>query len=1029
MLAANLLFAESFESGVDSNHWSNRWVEDGQDAWYRSSQAATDGSYSAQVRGNASDATLTLVQSIDLTGNESAQLNFDWQISNGLDSGEYLALDISSDGGASWINNVRQLRGDFDAENAWHSQSVDLSDYASSDVLLRFRSLVDRRNEIANVDNVQIVSVMPDLPLIPTISFPDFSNPDGLHLVNAASAPAGADASLELTPARPQSNGASWFNEKQSVANAWETTFDFRLGGGAGFAFVIQNHDPQYVSDHGASLGYLNLPNSVAIEFDTYENFQLNDPSHSHISVHTLGTSPNSHEESASLGSYNTPSIMDDGDVHTAKISYRPGTMEIFLDDLINPVLEVPLDLSTTLDLDAGRAWVGFTSSTGANAEKQEILNWDYGLRTEPTTLVFSADSNVVEGDSSGTQLSFPVTARRLGDVSSPSSVQIAYSTADVTAQDGGTGEDSDYLAAGGSITFDFAAGESELTQTINVAVNSDTIEEDFETFQLNLSASADATLAANSATGTIQNDDSSVSIADAVSIEGSNQFGVVERFVTTNSSKMQLRGLSLGPDGNGDGHQDLYVVSRSQNEVLRFDGVSGKPIDVFVDSGAGGLVDPIDLRFGPDGNLYVTSGGSNRYPESNEILRFDGQTGTFIDVAVSGLQEVTSFDFGDGGHLYAASAATDSIEIYDVVNAQSLGTFISNAADNLGSAVFGEDLTGDGVSDLYVTNTLPREIIRYDGASGALIDTISLPASNVSMGRMDVGNDGSIYVSYVDYVSTDAPSGRTTILKLDGSSGEVIDEVSLERSGVTVMVDENDVVYVSGDRGLPVVDRIIPASAAVFDVSLSRASALPISVDFLSSDDVAAAGLDYEAVAGTLTFAPGQTSRSIVVPTIDDTEVEADEVFRVSLTNAQGTQLGDAEGSATILDDDSIQPSTNPLYVANIAFQSRRGGKQWRVLVEVRADSNGNGQADDGDDLVANANVTVQFAGKSLEGTTGGNGVFQSDWVSGLDSSVDYYANVTDLALTGYDEWNPLWLDLEDDSDGDGNPDELLLF
>jgi hypothetical protein len=66
-----------------------------------------------------------------------------------------------------------------------------------------------------------------------------------------------------------------------------------------------------------------------------------------------------------------------------------------------------------------------------------------------------------------------------------------------------------------------------------------------------------------------------------------------------------------------------------------------------------------------------------------------------------------------------------------------------------------------------------------------------------------------------------------------------------------------------------------------------------------------------------------------------------------------------------------------------------------------------------------------MTFAGQTHTGTTDANGIISTGWKTNLGNG-NYYANAVDLALTGY-SWDPLGLDLEDDSDGNGLPDALL--
>ena len=90
----------------------------------------------------------------------------------------------------------------------------------------------------------------------------------------------------------------------------------------------------------------------------------------------------------------------------------------------------------------------------------------------------------------------------------------------------------------------------------------------------------------------------------------------------------------------------------------------------------------------------------------------------------------------------------------------------------------------------------------------------------------------------------------------------------------------------------------------AIFTVTLAGATSLPVTVDFATAGGTATAGIDYVATSGTVTFAPGETSKSITVPVIGDMLLEDLETFVVSLTNASGATIVDGQGQGTIVDD-----------------------------------------------------------------------------------------------------------------------------
>ena len=442
-----------------------------------------------------------------------------------------------------------------------------------------------------------------------SFAFPDFTDPSGLALVGDASAPAGNENALRLTPAVSGQSGAAWYTaEKQFVAIDWETTFDFNLsenqdapGGSDGFVFVVQNHDPSFLAGGGGTLGYNNLPNSLAVEFDTFQNGNVNDPSGSHISVHTNGTLPNSWDEALSLGSYNTPSIIDDAATHTARIRYTPGTLSVYLDNLSSPVLSVPVDLAEILDLDAGRAWVGFTATTGGGWQNHDILNWEYGLRDDTSTTIAIENAAVVEGNSGTTDVVF--TVERLGDTSGTTTVN--WSTADASATAG-----SDFLTTSGQVVFN--SGETE--KTVTVTVNGDTLEEGDEAFRVLLSDAVGAVIVDATAVGTIIGDDATISISDAVVVEGNagNTIsttlpdGLIGGPTPSVGDAFGQSVASLG-DLDGDGVEDIAVGAWND----RTNGVEGGAVYVMLLNADGTVKSTTKIANGLNGGPTLSSGDS----------------------------------------------------------------------------------------------------------------------------------------------------------------------------------------------------------------------------------------------------------------------------------------------------------------------------------------------------------------------------------------------------------------------------------
>lgn len=261
-------------------------------------------------------------------------------------------------------------------------------------------------------------------------SYTDFSSTAGLQLNGSAAtfASAGKPTVLRLTPGTYDQNGNAWYTTQIPLSAGFTSTFTFQFtgeggsGGHAdGIAFVIQGapggiHAGGY---YGGGIGYgdddandnpsAGIPNSVAIELDTYQNGW--DPNNNHIAVMSCGSGNNSQHHGLKGcasgadptigGSIYTPTTQLTSGMHTVIVKYQLPcsdcqNLTVQLDG--QQVLAVAFDLAT-IGLDTNDdAYVGFTASTGGGFENQDILSWSFTAQTivapvsstAPTTFSFA---------------------------------------------------------------------------------------------------------------------------------------------------------------------------------------------------------------------------------------------------------------------------------------------------------------------------------------------------------------------------------------------------------------------------------------------------------------------------------------------------------------------------------------------------------------------------------------------------------------------------------------------------------------
>jgi len=169
-----------------------------------------------------------------------------------------------------------------------------------------------------------------------------------------------------------------------------------------------------------------------------------------------------------------------------------------------------------------------------------------------------------------------------------------------------------------------------------------------------------------------------------------------------------------------------------------------------------------------------------------------------------------------------------------------------------------------------------------YTAATGTLSFAAGDTSKTVSVATTD---DGALESNETVLFTLSSPSGVATVVDAQ-ATGAI-----LNNDGITFSIDDVGAV----ENG-----------TAMFTVTKSGTTASSSTISYATADTTATSTTDYVAASGTLTFAPSETTKSIVVAIRDDAIHESTETFKVNLSNAPlGASFSDAQGVATIYDTD----------------------------------------------------------------------------------------------------------------------------
>lgn len=613
------------------------------------------------------------------------------------------------------------------------------------------------------------------------------------------------------------------------------------------------------------------------------------------------------------------------------------------------------------------------------------------GTITDDDPLPSLSIGDVSQSEGSGT-MRFTVTM----SAASGRTVTVAWATSDGTAR-----APDDYTSGSGALSF--APGVT--SQTLDVVLVGDSLDEADESFDVTLSSPSNATLADATGVGTIQDDDAppTLSVGDVAVVEsgGSATF-------TISLSAASGRTVTVShATSNGTATAPADYTSTSGSTSFA-PGVTAQTVSVPIAS------DALD-----EANETFTFSLSN---PGNATLADGTAVGTITDDDAPPTLSVGDVSVAESGGsaTFTVSLSAASGRTVTVSHATSNGTATApqDYTSTSGSTSFAPGVTtrtvsvpiaSDALDEADETFTLtlsnPSNATLSDGtATGTIQDddappTVSIAGASAAEGAgpasftvsLDAASGRTVTVSYATSDGTarapdDYASASGTLSFAAGVTSRTIDvtlvddgldepdetltltlsspsQATLGTASATGTVEDDD------DPPAVSVDDVSAAegsggpTAFGFTVSLSGPSGRTVRVDWATAEDSATSPADFAAASGTLVFDPGVTTRPLSVEVAGDALDEDVETFFVDLSNPDQATLGDARGVGSIADDDA-EPAVS---IADAATFEGAGELRFDVSVSalsgrtVRVDwVTAPGTADDTDFTAASGSVEL---------------------------------------------------------------------